>query len=94
MNERNLYRGLNNFEGSIDEEGKLYDERHRLVGRIEGNDVYDYCNIKQGTIDENGKLWDCNRNYVGEAHGNNFIGPTYQSTGMVRGDSFGEGDRM
>ena len=42
MNERNLYRGLNNFEGSIDEDGKLYDERHRLVGRIEGNDVYDY----------------------------------------------------
>lgn len=75
MNERHLYRGLNNFEGSIDEEGKLYDERHRLVWRIEGNDVYDYCNIKQGTIDESGKLWDCNRNYVGEAHGNNFIGP-------------------
>ena len=92
MNERNLYRGLNNFEGSIDEEGKLYDERHRLVGRIEGNDVYDYCNIKQGTIDGNGKLWDCNRNYVGEAHGNNFIGPNYRSTGMVRGDSFGEGN--
>lgn len=22
---------------------------------------------------------------MGEAHGNNFIGPTYQSTGMVRG---------
>lgn len=92
MNERHLYRGLNTFEGSIDEEGKLYDERHRLVGRIEGNDVYDYCNIKQGTIDGNGKLWDCNRNYVGEAHGNNFIGPNYRSTGMVRGDSFGEGD--
>ena len=93
MNERHLYRGcLNNFEGSIDEDGKLYDERHRLVGRIEGNDVYDYCNIKQGTIDESGKLWDCNRNYVGEAHGNNFIGPNYRSTGMVRGDSFGEGN--
>ena len=50
MNERNLYRGLNDFEGSIDEEGNLYDECHRLVGRIEGNDVYDYCNIKQGTM--------------------------------------------
>ena len=92
MSERNLYRGLNNFEGSIDEDGKLYDENHRLVGRIDGNDVYDCCNIKQGTIDTNGKLWDCNHTYVGEAHGNNFIGPTYQSTGMVRGDSFGEGD--
>ena len=31
MNERHLYRGLNNFEGSIDEEGNLYDER-RAVG--------------------------------------------------------------
>ena len=92
MNERNLYRGLNNFEGSIGENGNLYDERHSLVGRIEGNDIYDNSNIKQGSIDANGKLWDCNRNYVGEAHGNNFIGPAYQSTGMVRGDSFGEGD--
>ena len=92
MSERNLYRGLGNFEGSIDEEGKLYDERHWLVGRIEGDTVYDHCNNKQGTIDANGKLWDINHNYVGEAHGNNFIGPTYQSTGMVRGDSFGEGN--
>ena len=92
MNDRNLYRGLNNFEGSIDEDGKLYDERHRLVGRIEGKDVYDTCNIKQGSIDENGKLWDINHSYVGQAHGNNFVGPTYQSTGMVRGDSLGEGD--
>lgn len=92
MNERHLYRGLNNFEGSIDEEGKLYDERHRLVGRIEGDVVYDYCNIKQGRIDESGKLWDVNHTYVGEAHGNNFIGPTYQSTGMVRGDSFNDGN--
>ena len=92
MNERHIYCGLNKFEGSIDEEGKLYDERHRFVGRIEGNDVYDCCNIMQGSIEEGGKLWDCNRNYVGEAHGNNFIGPNYRSTGMVRGDSFGEGN--
>lgn len=91
MNERNLYRGLNHFEGSIDDDGNLYDERHRLVGRIEGNDVYDYCDIKQGTIDENGKLWDINHDFVGEEHGGNFIGPSYRSTGMVRGDSFGEG---
>ena len=92
MNERHLYRGLNKFEGSIDEEGKLYDERHRLVGRIEGDVVYDNCNIKQGRIDESGKLWDVNHTYVGEAHGNNFIGPSYQSTGMVRGDSFNDGN--
>ena len=91
MNERKLYRGLNDFQGSIDDEGRLYDERHRLVGRIEGNTVYDYCNIRQGTIDENGKLWDCNHAFVGQERGSNFIGPTYQSTGLVRGDSVGEG---
>ena len=91
MNERLLYRGLNNFEGSIDGEGNLYDERHRLVGRIEGNEVYDYCNIKQGTIDESGKLWDINHTFVGEERGSNFFGPLYKSTGLVRGDSFGEG---
>lgn len=92
MNERHLYRGLNKFEGSIDEEGNLYDERHWYIGRIEGDAVYDNCNIKQGRIDESGKLWDINHTYVGEAHGNNFIGPTYQSTGMVRGDSFNAGN--
>ena len=91
MNERLLYRGLNNFEGSIDEEGNLYDERHRLVGRIEGNDVYDYCGIKQGTIDKSGKLWDINHTFVGEERGSNFFGPLYKSTGLVRGDSFGAG---
>lgn len=92
MRERNLYRGLRNFEGSVDEEGNLYDERHMFVGRIVGNDVYDNSNIKQGSIDSNGKLWDINHTFVGEAHGNNFIGPSYQSTGMSRGDSFGEGN--
>ena len=92
MRERNLYRGTSDFQGSIDEDGRIYDERHRLVGRIEGNAVYDSCNIKQGTIDENGKLWDANHTYVGQARGSNFIGPSYQSIGMTRGDSTGEGD--
>lgn len=92
MRERNLYRGTSDFQGSIDEDGRIYDERHRLVGRIEGNVVYDYCNIKQGTIDENGKLWDVNHTYVGQARGSNFIGPSYQSIGMTRGDSTEEGD--
>ena len=92
MRERNLYRGTSDFQGSIDEDGRIYDERHRLVGRIEGNAVYDSCNIKQGTIDENGKLWDVNHTYVGQARGSNFIGPSYQSIGMTRGDSTGEGD--
>lgn len=92
MRERNLYRGTSDFQGSIDEDGRIYDERHRLVGRIEGNVVYDYCNIKQGTIDENGKLWDVNHTYVGQARGSNFIGPSYQSIGMTRGDSTREGD--
>ena len=92
MRERNLYRGTSDFQGSIDEDGRIYDERHRLVGWIEGNVVYDSCNIKQGTIDENGKLWDVNHTYVGQARGSNFIGPSYQSIGMTRGDSTGEGD--
>ena len=93
MSERILYRGCGDFQGSIDEEGRLYDENHRLVGRIEGNDVYDYCNIKQGTIDENGNLWDCNHAFVGQrVGGRNFASQSYQSTGMVRGDGVDEGD--
>ena len=87
-----MYRGTSDFQGSVDEDGRIYDEGHRLVGRIEGNVVYDSCNIKQGTIDENGKLWDVNHTYVGQARGSNFIGPSYQSIGMTRGDSTGEGD--
>ena len=91
MRERHLYRGLSDFQGSIDEDGRLYDERHNFIGRIDGDDVYDYCNIRQGTIGDDGKLWDCDRNFVGEEHGDNFFSPSYRSTGLVRGDSFGEG---
>ncbi|MBE6395629.1 MAG: hypothetical protein E7046_01315 [Lentisphaerae bacterium] len=91
MGERHLYRGVNDYQGSIDESGNLYDERHNLVGRIEGNDVYDFCNIKQGTVDDAGKLWDASHGYVGTSYGDNFIGPTYRDTGMVRGDSIGNG---
>ena len=92
MKERELIRGLNNFEGSIDEAGNLYDESHSLVGRIEGNEIYDYCNIKQGTIDSDGMVWDASHNYVGQSHGNNFVGPLHKCSGMSRGDSFGEGN--
>ena len=68
MRERYLYRGLNDFQGSIDEEGRLYDETHGIVGRIDGDTVYDNCNIRQGTIADDGKLWDCEHNLVGEEH--------------------------
>ena len=91
MRERHLYRGLSDFQGSIDEEGRLYDEKHWLIGRIDGDTVYDNCNIRQGTIGDDGKLWDCEHNLVGEEHGSNFNSPSYRSTGLVRGDSFGEG---
>ena len=91
MGERHLYRGVNDYQGSIDESGNLYDERHSFVGRIEGNDVYDFCNIKQGTVDDAGRLWDASHGYVGTSYGDNFIGPTYRDTGMVRGDFIGDG---
>lgn len=91
MNERHLYCGRGDFQGSIAEDGSLYDERHNLLGRIEGNDVYDTGGIRQGTIDASGKLWDNGHTFVGMEWGANFIGPSYRSTGIVRGDSFGEG---
>ena len=91
MGERYIYRGTNDFQGSIDESGNLYDERHNFVGRIEGGDVYDFCNIKQGTIDGDGRLWDVSHAYVGVSHGDDFIGQTYRDTGMVRGNSIGDG---
>lgn len=91
MNERHLYRGFNDFQGSIAEDGSLYDERHNLVGRIKGNEVYDTGGIRQGTIDAAGKLWDNTHTFVGEERGANFIEPSYHSTGLVRGDSVDEG---
>lgn len=92
MRERYLFRGCGgDFQGSIDEEGRLYDEMHRLVGRIEGNAIYDTCNLKQGTIDENGKLWDSIHVFVGEERGKNFIGQTGHGAGLVRGDYPDEG---
>ena len=41
MSERNLFRGMSDFEGSIDDDGRLYDENHQYVGRIEGDYIYD-----------------------------------------------------
>lgn len=91
MDKRFLYRGQNDFQGSIDEDGNLYDENHRPVGRIVGNDVYDYCNIKQGTIGDDGKLWDNSHNLVGQNYGNVFMEPSFQGSGFARGDITEEG---
>lgn len=91
MGERHLYRGLNGFEGSIDSDGNLYDERHWKIGRIENGVIYDSCNCRSGTI-EDGKVWDVNRVFVGDVHGRNLMSSTGRTTGFSRGDCMGEGD--
>lgn len=91
MSERHLYRGLNNFEGSIDSEGNLYDERHGKIGRIENGVIYDNCNCRSGTI-ENGKVWDVNRCFVGDVHGRNLMSSMGRTTGFSRGDCLNDGD--
>lgn len=91
MNRRNLHRGLNDFQGSVDDEGNLYDERHSRIGKIRGNDIYDLGGTRQGSIDENGMLWDRNHACVGREQGRHFISPSCRGAGMTRGDDSFDG---
>lgn len=77
------------FAGSIDDDGIIYDEKHRYLGRIIGNKVYDNCNKERATIDSNGDIWDINHNYVGKESGENFLGPLRQFRGFERGQVHG-----
>lgn len=89
MAAKNLYDSNNNFVGSVDNDGRIYDEKHWYMGKVEGDKIYDYRNIKLGEIRANGDIWDINHNYVGTQSGQNFLGPMRQYQGMERDGHYG-----
>lgn len=91
MNERDIYSGINSYEGSIADDGTIYDERHNKLGRIEGGIVYDTGGVRRGVV-ENGKVWDVSRNFIGDVRGDHLVGPSGQYDGYSRGDSLASGD--
>ena len=50
MSERHLYGSDGQHVGSIDDDNRIYDDRHSFMGRIENGTIYDNCNIPQGRI--------------------------------------------
>ena len=92
MSERNLCGEDGQFVGSIDDDDRIYDRNHSLMGRIENGTVYDNCNIPRGRIDENGMLRDNSFHEVGQEYGTGFYSSgTRREMGRVRADILSDG---
>ena len=92
MSERHLYGSDNQYKGSIDDDGRIYDRDHSLMGRIENGTVYDNCNIPRGRIEESGMLRDNSFHEVGQEYGTGFYSPgPRQEMGCVRADILSDG---
>ena len=92
MSERHLYGSDNQYKGSIDDDGRIYDQNHSLMGRIENGTVYDNCNIPRGRIEENGMLRDNAFHEVGQEYGTGFSSPgPRREMGRVRADILSDG---
>ena len=92
MSERHLYGSDNQYKGSIDDDGYIYDRNHSLMGRIENGTVYDNCNIPRGRIEESGMLRDNSFHEVGQEYGTGFCSPSpRREMGRVRADILSDG---
>ena len=92
MSERHLYGSDGQHVGSIDDDNRIYDDRHSFMGRIENGTIYDNCNIPQGRITDGGMVLDNHRQEVGQEYGTGFCSPgPRQEMGLVRADILSEG---
>lgn len=91
MNEREFYNDDFEFEGSRDDDGCIYDSRHRLIGHVEDGTIYDTCNIPRGHINADGQVTDMCNIPTGKEFGANFEGWGGHRSGMVRNDVLGTG---
>ena len=91
MAERHLYNDRFEFEGSMDDDGNIYDRNHWKIGHVEGGTIYDNCNIPRGHIDGDGRVTDMCNIPTGKEFGANFEGWGGHRSGMVRNDVLGTG---
>ena len=92
MSERHLYGSDGQHIGSIDDDDRIYDDRHSFMGRIENGTIYDNCNIPQGHITDSGMVRDNSFQEVGQEYGTGFSssGPR-REMGLVRADILSDG---
>ena len=92
MAERNLFGSHGEFVGSVDDDGRIYNDRHLFMGRVENGTIYDNCNIPQGRITESGMVLDNHYQEVGQEYGTGFCSPgPRREMGRVRADILSEG---
>ena len=91
MAERHLYNDKLEFEGSMDDYGNIYDERHSLIGHVDGNTIYDSCNVPHGHINADGQVTDMCNIPTGQEFGASFKGWNGNGSGLVRNDVLGSG---
>ena len=92
MSERNLYGSDGQFVGSIDDDDRIYDNRHSFMGRIENGIIYDNCNRPQGHITDSGMVLDNHRQEIGQEYGTGFSSSSpRREMGFARADILSEG---
>ena len=82
MSERHLYNGRFEFEGSMDDDGNIYDRNHWKIGHVEGGTIYDNCHIPRGHIDGDGRVTDMCNIPTGKEFGANFVGWDGHGSGL------------
>lgn len=92
MSEKHFFGSNGRFKGSMDDDGRIYDDRHRLMGYVKDGTVYDTCNIPHGHITDSGMVRDNSFQEVGQEYGTGFSsrGPR-RELGRVRADILSEG---
>lgn len=92
MAEKNFYGSNGQFKGSMDDDGRIYDERHGFIGYVKDGRIYDNCNIPHGRITDNGMVVDNYMQEVGQEYGTGFSSRgTRREMGRVRADILSEG---
>ena len=89
MSERDFYNNQFQFEGSMDEDGNIYDERHTRIGQVRDGTIYDNINIPRGYVGDDGQVQDLCHIPIGKEHGSFFQGWSGHRHGHVRTDVSG-----
>ena len=89
MSERHFYSSQFQFEGSMDDDGYLYDERHARIGQVRDGSIYDNANIRRGYIGDDGQVQDLNHIPIGKEYSSLFNGWSGHRDGYVRNDVLG-----